>query len=91
MSATLLTQEPILPNQIYIIDEMRTPNTDWPKPVSGTIGTTPVRNSQLLDASVDWEDIGHMAIVEPEPGGVHQNSPVVGVVCEEAGWDLKQV
>lgn len=39
----------------------------------------PVRYAKSFDTSVYGKDIGNMTIVEPEPGSIHQNSPVVGV------------
>ena len=39
----------------------------------------PVRYAKSFDTSVYGKDIRNMTIVEPEPGSIHQNSPVVGV------------
>ena len=43
----------------------------------------PVRNAESLDTSIDGQYIGHMSVVEPEPGRVHQHCPVVGVAALE--------
>ena len=39
-----------------------------------------VWNAQSLDAPVDWKDIGHMPIVEPESWRVYQNSPITWMI-----------
>ena len=47
----------------------------------------PVWNSQSLTASVDGQDVGHMAVIEPEPGGIHKDCPVIGVsTLKEFFW-----
>lgn len=38
-----------------------------------------VRDAQPLDAAVDAQHVGHVTVVEPEPGGVDQDGPVVAV------------
>ena len=38
-----------------------------------------VRDPESLHTPIDGEHVGDVPIVEPEPGCVHQNSPVVGV------------
>lgn len=38
-----------------------------------------IGNSETFDAPVNGEDVGHVAIVEPETGRVHQYCPIVGV------------
>ena len=43
----------------------------------------PVWYSKSFDTSVDGENISHMSVVEPEPRGVHQDCPIVGVITRE--------
>ncbi len=49
-----------------------------------------VRTHQPLDAAVDGQHVGHVPVVEPEPGGVDQDGPVVGVVPLEGSGQLRR-
>lgn len=55
-----------------------------------------VGDAKALDAAVDGQNVGHMAIVEPESGSVNQHSPVVGVarciyIRRELQVDIKRL
>ena len=40
-----------------------------------------VGDTKAFDGAVEGEDIGEMAVVEPEAGGGDKNSPIRGVGC----------
>ena len=44
-----------------------------------------VRDAQALHCAVEGEDIGEMAVVEPEARGSHEDGPVGGVFCGGGG------
>ena len=49
---------------------------------------SPVWYSKPFDTSVYGENICDVSVVEPEPRGVHQDRPIVGVVTREEVLNL---